>query len=161
MAPMTAMLILRGLKTLELRMERHCRTAQTVAEQLHAHPAVARVLYPGLTDFPQHDLSLAQMDASGGMIALELFGGLAAGRDLINGLKMIHCAVSLGDAETLIQHPASMTHSPYTEEERIRHGISDGLVRLSVGLEAPADILADLVQSLDRLHVPTLHHAAE
>lgn len=149
MAPMTAMLILRGLKTLELRMERHCASATKVAEILEEHPAVSEVLYPGLPSFPQSELAARQMGAPGGMIALELHGGLEAGKALIDGLSMIHCAVSLGDAETLIQHPASMTHSPYTPEERSRHGISDGLVRLSVGLEAADDIIADLVQSLD------------
>lgn len=159
MAPMTAMLILRGLKTLELRMERHCASAQTVAEALQNHPAVAQVLYPGLPSFAQYDLAGKQMAAPGGMIALELRGGLDAGKALINGLGLIHCAVSLGDAETLIQHPASMTHSPYTAEERARHGISDGLIRLSVGLESPDDIIADLMQSLDRLDRPLLEAA--
>ncbi|GLQ21606.1 methionine gamma-lyase [Algimonas porphyrae] len=166
MAPMTAMLILRGLKTLELRMERHCSSAQTVAEALASHPAVASVLYPGLSSFAQRELADLQMTteagpAYGGMIALELHGGIEAGKALIDGLSMIHCAVSLGDAETLIQHPASMTHSPYTPEERIRHGISDGLVRLSVGLEAVDDIIADLIVSLDALSAPSLLAAAE
>ena len=159
MAPMTAMLILRGLKTLELRMERHCASARTVADALEAHPAVAKVLYPGLPSFPQYQLAAYQMVAPGGMIALELKGEMEAGKALINGLSMIHCAVSLGDAETLIQHPASMTHSPYTAEERARHGISDGLVRLSVGLESPKDIIADLMQSLDQLDYPLLEAA--
>ncbi|MEL6687926.1 MAG: methionine gamma-lyase [Pseudomonadota bacterium] len=156
MAPMTAMLILRGLKTLELRMERHCTSAQKVASALESHPAVSQVLYPGLPSFPHYQLAGSQMSAPGGMIALELEGGMDAGKALINGLSVIHCAVSLGDAETLIQHPASMTHSPYTEEERARHGISDGLVRLSVGLESPDDIIADLMQSLDQLRPPLL-----
>lgn len=161
MAPMTAMLILRGLKTLELRMERHCASAARVAEVLNTHPAVATVLYPGLPNFTQRALAERQMAAPGGMIALELHSGMDAGKALIDGLSMIHCAVSLGDAETLIQHPASMTHSPYTPEERARHGISDGLVRLSVGLEAPDDIIADLVTSLDCLAQPQLLDAAE
>lgn len=151
MAPMTAMLILRGLKTLELRMERHCTSAMRVAETLEAHPAVASVAYPGLTSFPYFDLANAQMAAPGGMIAMELVGGMAAGKAMINALQMIHCAVSLGDAETLIQHPASMTHSPYTPEERAAHGISDGLIRLSVGLETADDIIADLKQALDHV----------
>ncbi|WP_298915514.1 methionine gamma-lyase [uncultured Algimonas sp.] len=160
MAPMTAMLVLRGLKTLELRMNRHCASAMTVARALEAHASVARVLYPGLDSFPQGGLARRQMKSStgasfGGMIALELHGGMAAGQALIDGLSMIHCAVSLGDAETLIQHPASMTHSPYTPEERMRHGISDGLVRLSIGLEAPEDIVADLTRSLPSTPAPT------
>ena len=161
MAPMTAMLILRGLKTLQLRMERHCASAQIVAEALDAHPAIASVLYPGLPGFAQRDLAERQMAAPGGMIALELHGGIDAGKALINNLSLIHCAVSLGDAETLIQHPASMTHSPYTPEERAKHGISDGLVRLSVGLESADDIVADLMQSLDRLMTPNFLEAAE
>lgn len=161
MAPMTAMLILRGLKTLELRMDRHCASAARVADRLDAHPAVAKTLYPGLPNFEQRALASTQMDQPGGMIALELHGGIEAGKAFINALSMIHCAVSLGDAETLVQHPASMTHSPYTPEERARHGISDGLVRLSVGLEAADDIIADVVQSLDRLQTPIFVEAAE
>lgn len=161
MAPMTAMLILRGLKTLELRMDRHCASAARVADRLDAHPAVAKTLYPGLPNFEQRALARTQMDQPGGMIALELHGGIEAGKAFINALSMIHCAVSLGDAETLVQHPASMTHSPYTPEERARHGISDGLVRLSVGLEAADDIIADVVQSLDRLMKMSVLEAAE
>jgi len=161
MAPMTATLIMRGLKTLELRMDRHCQSAARVAEALDAHPAVAKTLYPGLPEFEQRALADAQMDQPGGMIALELHGGIEAGKAFINTLSMIHCAVSLGDAETLVQHPASMTHSPYTAEERARHGISDGLVRLSVGLEAADDIIADIVQSLDQLMMPNVREAAE
>ncbi|MGJ8561281.1 MAG: methionine gamma-lyase [Litorimonas sp.] len=161
MAPMTAMLILRGLKTLELRMDRHCASAAKVADVLNAHPAVAKTLYPGLPSFDQRALADTQMDQAGGMIALELHGGIEACKAFINALSMIHCAVSLGDAETLVQHPASMTHSPYTPEERARHGISDGLVRLSVGLEAADDIIADVVQSLDRLMMLNVLEAAE
>lgn len=148
MAPFNAMLILRGLKTLALRMDRHCATARTVAERLAAHPEVGTVYFPGLPDFPQHALAVRQMDQAGGMIAFELRGGMAAGIDLMNRLTMIQRAVSLGDAETLIQHPASMTHSTYTAEERAAHGISDGLIRLSVGLEDAADILSDLDQAM-------------
>lgn len=148
MSPFNASLVLRGIKTLELRMDRHCQSAMTVAKMLEASSAIDRVWYPGLISFEQRDLSLRQMSDFGGMIAFELNGGLAAGRTMINKTQMIHCAVSLGDTETLIQHPASMTHSTYTAEERHRHGISDGLVRLSVGLEGVEDILADLDQAL-------------
>ena len=148
MAPMTAMLILRGLKTLELRMERHCASARVVAGWLEAHPSVATIAYPGLPGFAHYDLARRQMDGFGGMIALELAGGLEAGHALIDGLSLIRCAVSLGDAESLIQHPASMTHSTYTAEERTRHGITDGLIRLSVGLEDPQDLIADLDAAL-------------
>ncbi|KAE9629772.1 methionine gamma-lyase [Parasedimentitalea maritima] len=148
MAPFNAMLVLRGLKTLELRMDRHCSSAQTIAEMLEVAPGVQKVWYPGLPSFEQYDLAARQMSQSGGMIAFELEGGLEAGRALMNKLQLITRAVSLGDAETLIQHPASMTHSTYTPEERALHGISEGLVRLSVGLEGIDDILADLRQAL-------------
>ncbi|WP_029065889.1 methionine gamma-lyase [Labrenzia sp. DG1229] len=148
MAPFNALLILRGLKTLALRMDRHCATAQKVAEWLEAHPVVCKVHFPGLESFEQHDLAERQMDQPGGMIAFELEGGLQAGTEMMNALRMIQRAVSLGDAETLIQHPASMTHSTYTPEERAEHGISEGLVRLSVGLEDLNDILDDLNQAM-------------
>ena len=148
MAPFNAMLVLRGLKTLKLRMERHCASAMTVARMLETHPAVAKVHYPGVESFPQHALATRQMPGFGAMIAFELRGGLAAGRMMMNRLELIRRAVSLGDAETLIQHPASMTHSTYTPEERAAHGITEGLIRLSVGLEEAEDILADLDQAL-------------
>ncbi len=148
MAPMTAMLIMRGLKTLELRMERHCASAMAVAKMLEEHPAVETVYYPGLESFPQHELAKRQMADFGGMIAFEVKGGREAGIAVMNRLNMIQRAVSLGDAETLIQHPASMTHSPYTEEERAAHGISEGLIRLSVGLETLDDIMDDLMHAL-------------
>ncbi|OIQ33436.1 MAG: methionine gamma-lyase [Roseobacter sp. MedPE-SWchi] len=148
MSPFNALLVMRGLKTLALRMERHCSTAAEVADWLEAHPAVAKVHYPGLDSFDQYDLACRQMALPGGMIAFELKGGMAAGQAMMNRLEMIARAVSLGDAETLIQHPASMTHSTYTPEERAAHGITDGLVRLSAGLEDPDDILQDLEQSL-------------
>ena len=144
MAPFNAMLLLRGLKTLALRMERHCASARIVAEWLQGHPQVAAVHYPGLESFGQHALAKRQMALPGAMIAFELKGGLEDGRRMMNGLRLIARAVSLGDAETLIQHPASMTHSTYTPEERAEHGISDGLIRLSVGLEDVSDILDDL-----------------
>ena len=148
MAPFNAMLILRGLKTLALRMDRHCASAARVAAWLESHPAVAKVHYPGLASFGQHALARRQMAQPGAMIAFELAGGIAAGRQMMNGLRMIARAVSLGDAETLIQHPASMTHSTYTPEERAAHGIGDGLIRLSVGLEDADDILNDLDNAL-------------
>jgi methionine-gamma-lyase len=150
MAPLTAFHVMRGMKTLELRMDRHCATALSVARALEAHPAVGAVNYPGLESFAQHDLARRQMRQFGGMIAFELTGGMAAGRAMMNALRLVRRAVSLGDADTLIQHPASMTHSTYTPAERAEHGITDGLIRLSVGLETPEDILADLLQALDR-----------
>jgi cystathionine beta-lyase/cystathionine gamma-synthase len=146
---MDAFLVQRGLKTLELRMERHCASAQAIAERLEAHPAVARVHYPGLASHPQHALARRQMRLPGGMIALELKGGYTAGVRFMDALGLVTRAVSLGDCESLAQHPASMTHSTYTPEERARHGISEGLVRLSVGLETLDDLLADIGQALD------------
>lgn len=148
MSPFNAFLILRGLKTLQLRVERHCRSAMAVARWLERHPAVSAVHYPGLETFPQHDLARRQMADFGGMIAFELVGGMAAGVTMMNRLRMIRRAVSLGDAESLVEHPASMTHATYTPAERVAHGIPDGLVRLSVGLEDEADIFADLAQAL-------------
>lgn len=148
LAPFNAMLILRGLKTLELRVERHAENAMKVARMLEDHPSVNTVHYPGLESFAQHDLAKRQMSGFGGMIAFELKGGYGSGIAMMNRLSLIRRAVSLGDAETLIQHPASMTHSTYTREEREAHGISEGLVRISVGLENVEDVLADLHQAL-------------
>lgn len=148
LSPQDAFLLMRGLKTLALRMDRHCSNAQAVAEALQAHPAVESVTYPGLRSFPQYELAARQMKLSGGMIAFELKGGIAMGRRFMNALKLFSRAVSLGDAESLAQHPASMTHSTYTPEERAQHGIAEGLVRLSVGLEDIADLLADIEQAL-------------
>ena len=147
-APLNVFLILRGIKTLQLRMERHCQNAQAIAEMLEQHPAVDQVFYPGLKNDPWHQLASQQMDGFGGMIALELKGGYEAAVSMLNNLKLAKLAVSLGDAETLVQHPASMTHSTYTLQERAEHGISEGLVRISAGLEAVEDIIADLDQAL-------------
>ena len=151
LSPFDAYLINRGMKTLEVRMEKHCSNAQKVAEFLESHPAVEWIGYPGLKSFPQYELAKKQMELPGAMIAFEVKGGLEAGRKLMNTLELCSLAVSLGDTETLIQHPASMTHSPYTPEERALSGISEGLVRLSIGLEHPDDIINDLKQALDKL----------
>lgn len=149
MSSQDAHLVMRGLKTLSLRMDRHCQTAQMVAELLQGHPATQRVYFPGLPDFAQYDLARRQMSQFGGMVAFEFRGGLDAGIRFMDALQLVTRAVSLGDAETLAQHPASMTHATYTPEERAAHGISEGLVRLSIGLEDPADILADVQQALN------------
>jgi len=149
MAPLTAHLVLRGLKTLELRMARHCANAAAIAARLAAHPLVDSVAYPGLAAFPQHDLAARQMPGFGGMVAFELAGGMEAGIRFLNALHLARRAVSLGDAETLVQHPASMTHSTYTAEERAAHDISDGLIRLSAGLETTEDLLADIDAALE------------
>jgi len=146
LSPFDAYLIIRGMKTLQVRMDRHCASAMVVAEFLESNENVTQVNYPGLKSFPQYELAQKQMDKPGGMIAFEVKGGLEAGKKLLNSLELC-----LGDCETLIQHPASMTHSPYTPEERAEAGISEGLIRISVGLEDPEDIIADLKQGLDRL----------
>lgn len=151
LSPFDAYLICRGMKTLALRMEKHCANAMQVAEFLESHPAVDKVYYPGLKSFAQYDLAKRQMQLPGAMIAFELKGGVVEGKKLMNNVKLCTLAVSLGDTETLIQHPASMTHSPYTKEEREAAGIRDGLVRLSVGLEDVEDIIADLKAVLDTL----------
>ncbi|NDP38945.1 MAG: methionine gamma-lyase [Rhodoferax sp.] len=150
MSAQDAHLVMRGLKTLSLRMDRHCQNAQKVAELLQAHPATDVVHFPGLPTFAQHALAKRQMRQFGGMVAFELKGGLLAGICFMDALQLVTRAVSLGDAETLAQHPASMTHSTYTPEERQAHGISDGLVRLSIGLEDIEDILADITQALEQ-----------
>ena len=143
-----AFLVLRGLKTLSLRMDRHCANARAVAEFLAGHGKIAVVHYPGVASFPQLELARRQMAQPGGMIAFELKDGIEAGRRFMNTLRVFTRAVSLGDAESLAQHPASMTHAFYTPEERVEHLISEGLVRLSIGLEDIADLLGDLEQAL-------------
>lgn len=143
-SPHDAWLINRGLKTLAIRMQRHCESAQLIAEFLEQHPQVNTVYYPGLKSHQGNQFIGKQMKAAGGVIAFELKGSLTDGEKFINSTKLCTLAVSLGDAETLIQHPASMTHSPYTPEERAAAGISDGLIRLSVGLEDVNDIINDL-----------------
>jgi len=150
-SPFDAWLLLRGIKTLGLRMDRHCRNAQIVAEFLEGHPIIDKVYYPGLFSHPQHELAKKQMDGFGGMISFELKGGIEAGKLLMNNVKLIALAVSLGCVDSLIQHPASMTHSPVPREERLRAGITDGLVRLSVGLEDVEDIITDLEQALEKV----------
>ena len=139
------------MKTLPLRMEQHCSSALRVATFLENHPAVAEVRYPGLKSFPQYDLAKKQMALPGGMIVIELKGGSEAGKTLMHNVHLCKLAVSLGDTETLVEHPASMTHSAYTHDELSKVGISEGLVRISVGLENPEDILADLEQALNSI----------
>jgi len=148
LSPFDAFLIIRGLKTLDIRMEKHCKNAMGIAQFLEAHPAVEKVYYPGLKSFPQYELGKKQMSLPGGILAFEIKGGIEEGIKVLNSTKLCSIAVSLGDAETLIEHPASMTHSPYTEEERQEAGIPDGLIRLAVGLEDVEDIIADLDQAL-------------
>ena len=151
LGPQDAYYIVRGMKTFEIRMERHCKNAKVVAEFLDKHPKIEKVYYPGLETHEGCNIVKKQMKDFGGMISFELKGGYEAGKTLLNNLKLCSLAVSLGDTETLIQHPASMTHSPYTKEEREAAGITDGLVRLSVGLENVEDIIADLEQGLEKI----------
>lgn len=151
MSPHDAWLILRGLKTLHLRVERHCQNAQLLAEFLESHPKVSKVYYPGLASHSGHEYIGSQMKAAGGVIAFELHTDLKGGAEFINRMNLFSIAVSLGDAESLIQHPASMTHSPYTDEERREAGISDSLIRISAGLENVTDLIEDLKQSLDAI----------
>ena len=149
--PQEAYYIIRGMKTFEIRMERHCKNARVVADFLNKHPKIEKVYYPGLETHPGYEIAKKQMKDFGAVISFELKGGFEAGKALLNNLSLCSLAVSLGDTETLIQHPASMTHSPYTKEEREAAGITDGLVRLSVGLENVEDIIADLEQGLEKI----------
>jgi methionine-gamma-lyase len=137
-----------GLKTFELRLQRHCENALAVAQFLQNHPAVERVNYPGLESDPGHEIAKQQMHAFGGMVSFELMDGLQGGERLMNRLQLVTLGVSLGNVDSLIQHPASMTHVSVPPAERHKMGISDGLVRFSVGIENEQDILADLEQGL-------------
>ncbi|MBI2845462.1 MAG: PLP-dependent transferase [Chloroflexi bacterium] len=150
LGPFEAWLILRGMQTLPLRVERHSTNALAVAQFLEGHPKVERVFYPGLPSHPQHALAKRQMRSFGGMLSFEVRSGIKAGEEVMRRVRLCTLAVSLGDVRTLISHPASMTHAPniVPREERRAAGIGDGLIRLSVGLEDPSDIIADLDQAL-------------
>ena len=147
-SPFDAWLTAIGIKTFELRMQRTCENALQVARFLEGHPAVAQVFYPGLPSHPDYALACRQMTGFSGMIAFELKDGMRAGEHLMNNVKLATLAVSLGNVDTLIQHPDSMTHSGVPREARLKAGITDGLVRLSVGIEQAEDIIADLDQAL-------------
>ena len=151
MSPFNAFLMARGMKTLDIRMERHCANAKKVAEFLAAHPAVDKVYYPGLESFEGYEVAKKQMRLPGGMISIELKADRAATAAALNKLELCTIAVSLGGAETLVEHAASMTHSTYTPEELAASNISEGLVRISIGLEDPEDVIADFKQALDTL----------
>lgn len=148
--PLEAWLTLRGIKTLPLRIERHCRSAQQIAEWLEQHPAVSRVLYPGLKSFPQAELAqkLHTRGLHGGIVTFELHGGTDAALAFVKNVSLCSLAENLGAAETLLTHPATMTHGDVPRAQREAAGISDGLVRLSVGLEDPDDIIADIREAL-------------
>ncbi|MCZ7608925.1 MAG: aminotransferase class I/II-fold pyridoxal phosphate-dependent enzyme [Ignavibacterium sp.] len=149
--PFNSFLVHRGLKTLALRMERHCENAQTIAQWLEKHPLVESISYPGLKSHPQYKIGLKQHRGPGGMITFELKGGIEAGRVLMNSVRLFQLAVSLGGVESLIQHPASMTHFTMGKEARLSGGITDGLVRISVGIENVNDLIDDLEQSLKKV----------
>ena len=148
LSPFNAWLLLKGLETLELRVERQCRTALALAEALEAHPAVARVVYPGLASHPQHELAKRLLEVFGTVLSFEVAGGKEAAFRLLDALELVDISNNLGDAKSLITHPATTTHRSMPEAERRASGIGDGLVRLSAGLEDPADLLADLQQAL-------------
>jgi methionine-gamma-lyase len=143
-----AFLLVNGMKTLEIRMERHCHNAMEVASFLEIHPAVARVNYNGLPSHPDYFVTMKQMKYPGAMLSFEMKGGLDAGISVMNKLKMCTRTVSLGTCDTLLCHPASMTHYSVPREDRIKYGITDGLIRMSVGMENIQDILTDLTQAL-------------
>jgi len=149
-SPFDCWLTLLGVKTLHLRMERHAANAQRVAEFLEAHPKIARVIYPGLASHAQHEIAKTQMMGFSGMISFELTGGIPAGKTMMNSVELCGLAESLGAVETMITHPATMTHVDVPVEERHARGLTDGLVRLSVGIEDADDIIADLEQALDK-----------
>ena len=149
--PFDCWLTILGIKTLDLRMKKHDSNAQTVAEYLEDHPKVSSVTYPGLPSHPAHETAKKQMSGFSGMISFELTGGIPAGKIVMNSLKLAKLAESLGAVETMITHPATMTHADVPKDERDARGLTDGLVRLSVGIENPDDIIADLEQALNRV----------
>ncbi len=150
--PFQCFLASRGIKTLELRVREQCRSAEMVANFLNEHPKVTRVLYPGLSTHPGHDIAARQMlGGFGAMMSFEVVGGFEAAKKVVEETKLFQLAVSLGAVESLIEQPASMSHASYDREARLAHGIKDELIRISVGLEDPEDLTADLGQVLDQL----------
>jgi methionine-gamma-lyase len=150
-APFQSWLLLRGLKTLHLRVERSQANARALARFLDNHPKVERVRYPGLESHPQHEVVKKQMNGPGGILSFDVVGGVEAGARLINSVRLMTVAVSLGDCATLIEHPASMTHSTMSPDDQARYGITPGLVRIAAGVEDADDLLADIEQALGRI----------
>jgi cystathionine gamma-lyase len=142
--PMDSFLVLRGLKTLHVRMQRHAENALAIAKFLERHPKVEKVTYPGLAAHPQHALALRQMRGFGGMLTFVVTGGLEAARAFLKAVRIFACAESLGGVESLIEHPAIMTHASVPKETREALGISDGFIRVSCGIENVTDLIADL-----------------
>lgn len=149
--PAAAALILRGIKTLSLRMEKHCDNAKYVAKYLVSNPKIIAVHYPGLLNHPQHDLARVQMNGYGGIVSFEVRGGIVTGKKFVNNLKLFSLSVSLGAVESLVNHPASMTHKIIPRENRLKAGITDGLIRLSLGIEDSEDLVADLEQAFTQI----------
>ena len=149
--PFNAFLVSRGIKTLQVRMQRHCENAMKIAQWLENHPKVEWVRFPGLKSHPQYEIGCRQMTGFGGMISIELKGGIEAGKTLMNNLHIFGLAVSLGGVESLIQHPASMTHASMSAEVRRQAQITDGLVRISIGIEDADELIEDLKQGLDKI----------
>ena len=152
MSAFNAWLLSKSLETLAVRMDRHCSNALALAQHFEQHPALSAVRYPFLPSHPQHELARAQMSQGGGIVVLELTGGLDAGRRFLDAVQMVSHSANLGDTRTIVTHPASTTHSRLTPAERAAVGISDGLIRVSVGLEHVGDIIADLEQALTRVN---------
>jgi O-succinylhomoserine sulfhydrylase len=150
MSAFNAWLLSKSLETLAVRMDRHCSNALALAQYFEGHPELSAVRYPFLPSHPQHDLARAQMSQGGGIVVLELRGGLDAGRRFLDAVQMVSHSANLGDTRTIVTHPASTTHSRLTPAERAAVGISDGLIRVSVGLEHVSDIVADLDDALNR-----------
>ncbi len=150
-SPFNAWLVLRGLKTLAVRMDKHCKNAMAIAEYLSKHDKIEHVYYPGLPSSPGYEIAKRQMSEFGGMLGFDVKGGKEAGKILMNSVRLCILAVSLGDVDTLIEHPASMTHSSYSDEELAECGIKPGFVRLSVGIENGDDLIADLGQALSKI----------
>ena len=149
-APQVAWLVMRGIKTLALRMERHNANASALANTLSAHPKVSAVYYPGLPNHQNHEIAVRQMKGFGGMVSFDL-GSVEAGKSFVNNVRLAALATSLGGVETIVQHAASMTHASIPAEERRRAGISDGLIRMSVGIEDIKDLEADIIQAIDAI----------
>ena len=149
-SPFDCWLTILGVKTLDLRMKKHAENAQAVAEFLESHPKVATVTYPGLKSHPMHDVAKEQMNGFSGMICFELTGGIPAGKTVMNSVELAQLAESLGSVETMITHPATMTHAEVPKEDRLARGLTDGLVRISVGIENIDDIIQDLSLALEK-----------
>jgi O-succinylhomoserine sulfhydrylase len=152
MSAFNAWLLSKSLETLAVRMDRHCSNALALAQHFEQHPALTAVRYPFLPSHPQHELARSQMSQGGGIVVLELMGGLDAGRRFLDAVQMVSHSANLGDTRTIVTHPASTTHSRLTPAERAAVGITDGLIRVSVGLEHVGDIIADLEQALTRVN---------